>query len=530
MGVQDAVEDRERIRGLRLRRRPGPRSSQDRARPSSANGSADVDHRRAGHRDRGRAQARAAPRACGAGRGRARRARARACPARRRASALLRPRTKHVAAVGRPERPRELELGEAEEPCRAGGDQSSRAWPCRSGRSAGSEYFDGLIGTVGLSISPRRSISLSHWLGLEDRGVGRVGAARAARCAEADVDVVVVVGERERVVSALVGPQADDLARASSTPLSCSRRRIVMSAIPPSCWLPRIGMPLIAATSTARPYQWSETRPPPATNLECPHFSARDGRAQTRAGQVLEDDQDALVDQAALDVLAAAVVDVDARVGEDRAAELLLGHQQHLADGDRLLVQERVLARRPVDRRRLEQLPAVEDRLGVDRRRALSPAGWMREADVRRLALLGHAHAAEDRTGHDLRALAQRLELDVVAAEAEDLGEVGAVGLEVRACRSSPRPGRDRRCGRRWAASGWRTGAPWSPRPAAARRRPWSAGRRRPWPRAPAGRARARRWAPARAAEAGAWAWGPWAGSARRGSGRWVTLRSLGAG
>ena len=31
------------------------------------------------------------------------------------------------------------------------------------------EYFDGLIGTVGLSIWPRRSMSLTHWLGLERR-------------------------------------------------------------------------------------------------------------------------------------------------------------------------------------------------------------------------------------------------------------------------------------------------------------------------------------------------------------------------
>ena len=44
-------------------------------------------------------------------------------------------------------------------------------------------------------------------------------------------------------------------------PCSVSRRRIVMSVIEPAPWWPRIGMPLIAAMSTALPVECSETLP-----------------------------------------------------------------------------------------------------------------------------------------------------------------------------------------------------------------------------------------------------------------------------
>ena len=44
-------------------------------------------------------------------------------------------------------------------------------------------------------------------------------------------------------------------------PCSVSRRRIVMSVIEPGPWWPRIGMPLIAAMSTASPEECSETLP-----------------------------------------------------------------------------------------------------------------------------------------------------------------------------------------------------------------------------------------------------------------------------
>ena len=44
-------------------------------------------------------------------------------------------------------------------------------------------------------------------------------------------------------------------------PCSVSRRRIVMSAIEPSPWWPRIGIPLIFAMSTALPDECAETLP-----------------------------------------------------------------------------------------------------------------------------------------------------------------------------------------------------------------------------------------------------------------------------
>ena len=44
-------------------------------------------------------------------------------------------------------------------------------------------------------------------------------------------------------------------------PCSVSSRRIVMSVIEPAPWLPRIGMPLILAMSTALPEECAETLP-----------------------------------------------------------------------------------------------------------------------------------------------------------------------------------------------------------------------------------------------------------------------------
>ena len=66
-----------------------------------------------------------------------------------------------VAAVGRAERPGQLELGEAEAGWRhvavvGGSSPARRAWTLIA-------YFDGSQRTVGLSIWPRRSISLVHW-------------------------------------------------------------------------------------------------------------------------------------------------------------------------------------------------------------------------------------------------------------------------------------------------------------------------------------------------------------------------------
>ena len=107
-----------------------------------------------------------------------------------------------------------------------------------------------------------------------------------------------------------------------------------------------------------------------------------DGEPVALGDQVLHQRQDAAVDLARGDVLAAARVDLEPRVGEHALDQLRLRHQQHLAD--RGAVGERVLALGAVDRRRLEQLPAVEDRLRVDLRRA-APGGADLEVDPGRV-------------------------------------------------------------------------------------------------------------------------------------------------
>ena len=76
------------------------------------------------------------------------------------------------------------------------------------------ENREGCSRTVGLSMSPRRSISLIHCSGLRTASIWRAAfAVLAVERPPADVDVVVVVAHRERVVGALEGHQGDDLVR-----------------------------------------------------------------------------------------------------------------------------------------------------------------------------------------------------------------------------------------------------------------------------------------------------------------------------
>ncbi len=234
-----------------------------------------------------------------------------------------------------------------------------------------------------------------------------------------------------------------------------------------------------------------------------------DGRLEPGGDEELERGQHAAVDLAAADVRAPAAVDLDVRVGEDALRERLLAHQQDLADRRRLrvLADERVAAGGAVDRGRLEQLPAVEDRLRVDPRGAAAGRADL-EQQVRRVARGDAADAAEDRARGDARAALERLHVDVGAVEAEDavqvaaeaLGELvglrlAAGGRRVRAVRVGEQAllGGARVDGRRGAPSSpaprracaWRPGAP-SPRPR------WSGTRGPP----------ARRRAPAAAARA----------------------------
>ena len=149
--------------------------------------------------------------------------------------------------------------------------------------------------------------------------------------------------------------------------------------------------------------------------LEC-----RDGRVEARVGEVLERGEHAAVDLAGLDVLAPARVDVHARVAQHTLLELLLRQQQHLADREvaAVLRVEGVLAGRAVDRRGLEELPAVEDRLGIDQRRALAGRADLEE-HVRGLARVGLTDAAEDRPAHHVRAAVEAAQLRVLRVEPE---------------------------------------------------------------------------------------------------------------
>ena len=173
-------------------------------------------------------------------------------------------------------------------------------------------------------------------------------------------------------------------------------------------------MPLILAMSTALPEEWWETLPRLACRSRGRSLQARDRRLEAGGGEELERGEHAAVDLPEAHVAAAAAVDLDARVGEDALDQRLLAHQQDLADRRALgvLAEERVLARGAVDRGRLEQLPAVEDRLRVDARGAAAGRADLEE-QVRRDALGRLADAAEDRAGDDARARLERLERDV---------------------------------------------------------------------------------------------------------------------
>ena len=90
-----------------------------------------------------------------------------------------------------------------------------------------------------------------------------------------------------------------------------------------------------------------------------------------------------------------------------------------------VVAEERVLALGAVDRGRLEQLPAVEDRLRVDARGAAAGRAELEE-DVRGLGRGDLADAAEDRAGDDARALLERLLDEVLGVEADR----GGLGLD----------------------------------------------------------------------------------------------------
>ena len=204
-----------------------------------------------------------------------------------------------------------------------------------------------------------------------------------------------------------------------SVPCSVSSLRIVVSVIEPAPWVEgEIGLPLMAAMSTALPEEWAETLPDAVVAVAA--VQAGDGRLQAVGGEEDDHGEHAAVDDARLDVAAAAGVDLDALVVQDAALQVLLAHEQELADARvvRAACRERAAVGGAVDRGRLEQLPPVEDRLR-DRCAARScPPGGPRSAGTGRRRCSHGADAAEDRAGDDLAALDERLERHVVAVQA----------------------------------------------------------------------------------------------------------------
>jgi hypothetical protein len=110
---------------------------------------------------------------------------------------------------------------------------------------------------------------------------------------------------------------------------------------------------------------------------------------------------------------------------QDPLLELILAHQQDLADARvaRAATEERVDPVGAVDRGRLQQLPSIEDRLGVDQRRVL--AGRLDlEGQMRCAGRRVRPDPADDRTGDDDRALDERRQRVLVLCQVQDVGEV----------------------------------------------------------------------------------------------------------
>jgi hypothetical protein len=76
---------------------------------------------------------------------------------------------------------------------------------------AGSEYFDGFVGTTGFSMSSRRWSSFGHWPDLSTASLLAELAVLTEHRREADVDVIGMVAHRERRPAEL--EQRNDLIR-----------------------------------------------------------------------------------------------------------------------------------------------------------------------------------------------------------------------------------------------------------------------------------------------------------------------------
>src|SRR4051812_17595339 len=249
----------------------------------------------------------------------------------------------------------------------------------------------------------------------------------AVERAPADVDVVGVVGHRERVVGALEGHQRDDLVRlhralegqeALDRDVGDRARALVA-----------VDVDAVDRREVDRGAGGVLGHVARRGQVAVTALHRGDGRLQAGGGEELERRKHAAVDRAGADVLAAAVVDRDALVGEHAAGERLLAHEHDLADA-RLVgsgAQQRVLAPGAVDLGRLEQLPAVEDRLRIDARGALAGRPDL-EQQVR--GLRGDlAEAAEGRSAEHAGALDEPLGREVLRVQAERGARGGGDGL-----------------------------------------------------------------------------------------------------
>ena len=219
-----------------------------------------------------------------------------------------------VASVGRAEGPGQLDLGEAEErrqspwrPCGAldldrvlrGRDADGRVVDLRRGGRSASIHWPGLRTAPSCcpSLRVRRRTA-----GGSRRGCGRRGRPSRAccRCRRRSSGVMIWCG--------------------FIVPWSVSSRRIVMSVIEPSPWWPRIGMPLIAAMSTALPEECSETLPDVGVvAVAAAQRADRRLQAATRRGTRASPARGGRSTPARMS-RRPQLVDVDARVGEHACA------------------------------------------------------------------------------------------------------------------------------------------------------------------------------------------------------------------
>src|SRR4051812_28042418 len=244
---------------------------------------------------------------------------------------------------------------------------------------------------------------------------------------EADVDVVGVVRQRHRV--AAVVEQRDDLVRLNrALELHQSLDGLLGHVAGALVAVDRHAVDRRDVDRVAGPVLGHVAR---RGHLAVARLEAAHGGLEARLGEVGEHDEHAAVDLAGGDVLAAARVDRDARVAQHALGEQRLREQHDLADREVAVAVEDVAALGAVDGGRLEQLPAVEERLRVDLRSAL--AGRLDlERDVRLGGTLALADAPEDRAADDVRALLEALQRGVLRVQAERLREVVVIAARGR--------------------------------------------------------------------------------------------------